>query len=321
MLMDTIFISIAAYKDRLLTNTINEAYSKAKYPANLVFGIFEQNTVDESINLDSFDFNNQIRYQRVDSETTKGVCWARKNVQAMFNNETYYFQIDAHMLFEQDWDEYFIDNLKETKKYHSKPIITAYPSNFDSVTFEKHLYTPNTVVVVGTDMSNGRDVAFKALGFSPPWGNSYYPSTHKIVHGYHLGACCIFAEGSFVNDIPYDDSIFFGGEEPMLTLRAWTHGYNIFHMGNLRVYHCWNKQYGGVVQKDYKEGQGQIYINAAKDYITRMINGEIIGEYGLGTVRTVCQYIDFSGIDYFNLVFNDKNKSVFDKPYYEQLTV
>ena len=321
MNMTTIFISIAAYKDKLLTNTINEAYSKAKFPTNLVFGVFEQNVVAESIDLDSFEFKDQIRYQRVDPETTKGVCWARKTIQSMYNNETYYFQIDAHMLFEQDWDENFINNLIELKKYHSKPIITAYPSNFNCYTFEKQLYKPDTVVIVGTDNNNKRAESFINLGFSPPWGNSNHPTQHKMVHGYHLGACCIFAEGSFIKEVPYDDSIFFGGEEPMLTLRAWTHGYNIFHMGNIRVYHCWNKQYGGIVQRDYKEGQGKVYVEIAKDYITRMINGEIKGEYGLGTHRTVRQYIDFSGIDYFNRVFNDKNKSVFDKPYYEQLTV
>ena len=48
--MTTIFISIAAYKDKLLPITINEAYSKAKYPHNLVFGVFEQNT-DEFVYL------------------------------------------------------------------------------------------------------------------------------------------------------------------------------------------------------------------------------------------------------------------------------
>ena len=90
--MDTIFISIAAYKDKLLPITINEAYSKAKHKDNLVFGIFEQHTESASINLDNFEFKSQIRYKRVDPETTKGVCWARKNIQNMYQNETYYFQ-------------------------------------------------------------------------------------------------------------------------------------------------------------------------------------------------------------------------------------
>ena len=122
--MTTIFISIAAYKDKLLPITINEAYSKAKYKDNLVFGIFEQNTDVDSINLNNFEFKDQIRYKRVDPETTKGVCWARKNVQDMYQNETYYFQIDAHTLFDQDWDEYIIDHLKESKKFSlfAKPI-------------------------------------------------------------------------------------------------------------------------------------------------------------------------------------------------------
>jgi hypothetical protein len=54
--METIFISIASYRDKLLANTINEAYSKAKHKDNLVFGVFEQNFENDSINLDDFEF-------------------------------------------------------------------------------------------------------------------------------------------------------------------------------------------------------------------------------------------------------------------------
>ena len=319
--METIFISIASYRDKLLANTINEAYSKAKYKDNLVFGVFEQNFENDSINLDDFEFKNQIKYSRVEPDPTKGVCWARTNVQKMFNDETYYFQIDAHMLFDENWDEFFIDNLKELKKYHNKPIITAYPLNFNCFTFEEKSYKQDTVSIVATDNDHGRDIKFKRLGYSPPWGNSYHPSQYKMVHGYHLGGCCIFSEGNFVRNIPYDDSIYFGGEEPMLTLRAWTHGYNIFHAGNIRVYHCWDKQYGGIVQRDlkYDSRESDSRDDRAKKYINSMIRGEIQGQFGIGRERTVEQYIEYSGLDFFNYIFNNKNEAIFSKPYFEQL--
>jgi len=320
MVMDTIFISIAAYKDKLLPITINEAYSKAKYKDNLVFGIFEQNTDVDSINLNNFEFKDQIRYKRVDPETTKGVCWARKNVQDMYQNETYYFQIDAHTLFDQDWDEYFINNLKELKQYHSKPIITAYPANFDQDTFERVKYESNTIAIVATDDDHGRKESFLAQGYSPPWGNPNYPATHRIVHGYHLGACCIFAEGQFVLDVPYNDAIFFGGEEPVLSLRAWTQGYNIFHIGNLKVYHCWGKNYGGIILRDILTEDAIAYMLQAKNYIRQLINGEIVGKYGLGNARTIQQYIEYSGLDFFNCKYHAR-ESMFTVPHYQQLAV
>jgi hypothetical protein len=318
--MTTIFISIAAYKDKLLPITINEAYSKAKHKDNLVFGIFEQNTEADSINLNNFEFNSQIRYSRIDPELTKGVCWARKNVQDMFQNEAYYFQIDAHTLFDQDWDEYFINNLKELKKYHNKPIITAYPATFDQDTFERVKYESGTVAIVATDDDHGRKESFIRLGYSPPWGNPNYPAKHQIVHGYHLGACCIFTEGDFVKDVPYDESVFFGGEEPILTIRAWTRGYNIFHLGNIRVYHCWGKNYGGIVLRDIRAEDSKSYVLQAKDYIRQMINGEIMGQYGLGNSRTIQQYIEYSGLDLFNCKYHVR-ELMFTKPYYEQLNI
>lgn len=319
--MNKIFISIASYKDPLLENTIKEAYSKARHKDNLVFGILEQNFETDSINLDNFEFKNQIRYSRVDPELSKGVCWARSIVQGMYDNEEYYFQIDSHMLFEENWDEYFISCFTELKRYHDKPIITGYPLNFNSDTFEKESpYPEDRIAVILTNNKRQRDKHFVTLGFSPPWGHVNYKTPHKMIHGYYIGACCLFAEGIFVKEIPYDDSIFFGGEEPMLTLRAWTHGYNIFHVGNLHVYHCWQRNYRVGVHNDLAPGRNEIHRKNTKNYIQRMIRGEITGRYGIGNVRSVQQYIDFSGIDYFNYVWQDKN-NIFEMPYYQQLTV
>ena len=40
--MNKIFINIAAYKDPDLINTINDAFTKAKYPKRVYIGVSEQ---------------------------------------------------------------------------------------------------------------------------------------------------------------------------------------------------------------------------------------------------------------------------------------
>lgn len=319
--MNTIFISIASYKDILLEKTINEAYSKAKYPNNLVFGIFEQNYESDSINLDNFAFKNQFKYKRIDPELAKGVCWARQLIQEMYSGEKYFFQIDSHMLFDQDWDEHFISCLEELKKYHNKPLITAYPTGFNPYTFEKGIYRPGTVSIIKTNDKQGRLKKFKSGGYLKGFGKQDHPSKHKMVYGYYIGACCIFSQGIFVEEVPYDDSIFFTGEEPALSIRAWTHGYNIFHISDLHVYHCWTRDYGVRVQEDLAPGQGWANLKRAKKHIQRLIHGEIVGKNGIGTERTTQHYVDFSGINFFNFTWTDRNKNVFGKPYYEPLTI
>ena len=63
----------------------------------------------------------------------------------MVSNESYFLQIDAHTLFEDEWDQTLINHLTEIKKYHSKPILTGYPNDFDADTLRKNLHVPNAV--------------------------------------------------------------------------------------------------------------------------------------------------------------------------------
>jgi hypothetical protein len=311
-----IFISIASYRDRLLKNTILEAYNKAKFRNNLVFGVFEQNNIEDSLNLDDFRFKDQIRYSRVDYQESKGVCWARKHVQDMYQDEEYYFQIDAHSLFDQNWDEYFINRLEEIRKYHAKPIITAYPHDFEHTTLRPKVnYQPNELLIIWT--GEERNPLFKTMGFCPPWGG-FRTSPHMAVHGFYLGACCIFTIGNFVRDVPYDDAIFFGGEEPMLALRAWTHGYNIFHTTNLHLYHCWQKSYGGVVHWDIDSSQKQQHEAHAIEHINKLVNNQVPAPYGLGTERTAEQYMSYSGVNYRSQEYKH-HPEMFTVPYYEKL--
>lgn len=312
-----IFISIASYKDALLKNTILEAYNKAHNKDRLVFGIFEQIHMSDCLDLGQFAFRDQIRYVRVNPETTKGVCWARQNIQSMYNDEEYYFQIDAHMLFDSGWDEYLIQQFEEIKRYNPKPIITAYPAHFKHDMSLIVNYEPKDLWIVGT--GEERNDKFEILGFCPPFGGPK-TSEHNAVHGFHLGACFLFSNGIFVREVPYDDAIFFGGEEPVLSIRAWTHGYDIFHIKNLRTYHCWDKPYGGIVQRDFRGDQHLIYQTAAAEYIDKLVRHQIPDPYGLGTARTVEQYMKYSGLNYYNRKFKE-NPKMFTVPYYKKVII
>jgi len=312
-----IFISIAAYRDALLKNTILEAYNKAEFKDRLVFGVFEQTSLPDCLDLGQFHFRDQIRWHRVDPEYTKGVCWARKHIQSMYRGEQYYFQIDAHMLFDPGWDKNLIDALEEIKRYNQKPIITGYPNGFEHDFSAKREYHPGHINIIST--SSDRNDKFQYMGFCPPYGGSI-ASQHRAVYGFHLGACFIFCDGNFVREVPYDDAVFFGGEEPILSLRAWTHGYDIFHIGELRTWHCWHKPYGGVVQRDLENGLGQVYMDQAREYIEKLVSRQVSGPYGLGNQRTVEQYIKYSGLNYFKKEFNE-NPEMFKVPYYTKLTV
>ena len=44
-----------------------------------------------------------------------------------------------------------------------------------------------------------------------------------------LAAGLVFARGAFLREVPMDPQVYFQGEEVSLAIRAYTHGYNLYH--------------------------------------------------------------------------------------------
>ena len=128
-----IFVQIASYRDPELIPTIKSCLENAKYPQNLVFGICRQfHPEDKFDDLTEYEMDNRFRILNVPFEKTKGVCWARNQVQQLYNEEEYTLQIDSHMRFEKNWDEDMVKMIKQLqKKGHKKPLLTGYVSSYN----------------------------------------------------------------------------------------------------------------------------------------------------------------------------------------------
>lgn len=316
-----IFVSIASYRDKLLELTIKDAYNKARYKDSLVFGVFEQNLQEFSINPKDFDFSDKIRYTRIDPQYARGCCWARSNIQSMWEGEEYYLQIDSHTIFDDYWDVRLIDNLDLLKIYHNKPIITGYPKGFDFIengNYNKHQSE-------GTHGLTARDFPIEE--------NPYFlrmqsvNSKQEITHGFLMSAGFQFTEGKIVEEVPYDPFLFFEGEEQSYTLRCWTRGYNFFHTPNDPIYHLYGTT-NKILLWDDKDSDQQRNnhwnekSNYAKDRLSKLMNEEIKGIYGFGSDRTLRQYESWTGIDFFGKELSEKSKTgegIFDLDYTESI--
>ncbi len=128
-----IFVQIASYRDPQLIQTIEDMISKSKFPENLRIGICRQYHPDDKFDdLSVYENDERFRVVNVLYNESKGVCWARHQVQQLYQGEEYTLQIDSHMRFEQDWDVEMIDMIKELQKDgYDKPLLTGYVSSFD----------------------------------------------------------------------------------------------------------------------------------------------------------------------------------------------
>ena len=87
---DTIFISIASYRDKELIPTIKDCLERAKYPDRLRFTIcWQHSKEDKWDNLDEFKNDRRFNIIDINYKDSRGACWARSQIQKFYDKETY----------------------------------------------------------------------------------------------------------------------------------------------------------------------------------------------------------------------------------------
>jgi hypothetical protein len=126
--------------------------------------------------------------------------------------------------------------------------------------------------------------------------------------GFHMAAGFIFTHGRFVYEVPYDPHLYFEGEEQTLSVRAWTHGWDIYHTTDVPIYHLYStgdvatthREVHWSPNSDKERNQRWWELdNKSKARMTALLQHNAdLGIYGLGNARTLAEYANFSGIDY-----------------------
>ena len=311
---ERIFISIASYCDPMLQFTVNDAWLKAKQPDRLRFGIVDQSPPEQRQVLPNEFARRHIRYVHVHPSDTRGVCWARSLAMTLYQGEEWFFQIDSHMLFEPGWDERLIAQTRECQAINPRCIVSSYPNPFEMVNgaaIPKPTTDKVLAHIVKPDSQFENDhptLSFQAIAVDQD----------APVRGFHLGAGCLFAPGDFVSVLPYDPHLYFHGEEQSLAVRAFTHGWDIFHVSGLPVYHLYNvgdnaknRPLHWSEDEDKQRQQRWWELDAAaKTRLRRLVfDGADLGIHGLGRERSLADYARFSGINYIDRRIDEPARS------------
>jgi hypothetical protein len=128
----TIFVQIASYRDPELLKTLEDMLKNAKRPQNLRIGLCRQYNPDDGFdNVDQYREDKRFRILDVHYTETKGACWARNQIQQLYEDEMYTLQLDSHMRFAPDWDETLIGMVKQLQEMGiPKPLLTAYVPSY-----------------------------------------------------------------------------------------------------------------------------------------------------------------------------------------------
>ena len=289
---NTIFISIASYRDPQLLPTIRDCIKNAKHPENLRFGIAWQK--DESESLEEFANDKRFRVLAIPFKESQGTCWARNKIQSLYKKEKYHLQLDSHHRFSPDWDEKCIGMIKQLqKKGHKKPLLTAYISSFDPDN------DPQARINIPWKMNFDRFIPEGAVFFLPA-SIDEYKELNCPVPARFVSAHFIFTLGKWIEEVPYDPYYYFHGEEINLAVRSYTWGYDLFHPHIVVMWHEYTRK-GRTKHWDdvplWGEMNNKSHLGNRKLFEMDNEKKDIdFGVYDFGKARTLRDYERYSGL-------------------------
>jgi len=247
---DSLFVSIASYRDENCLNTLLQAFQKAKNPEKLFIGLVQQNCVENCLSgilengkvietepdencYDAFCStkvgkpyceSGHIRHLFLEESLSLGPYMARFFASKLWYGEEWFLQIDAHMTFLQDWD--FISKQMLKNAPTKRPVISHYPPPH-TASLEEKSSLPAARLCGPTFSDDQGEAQIIRLGFT-----DYYDKKKLKQPRFapFAGAGLFLAHSDFLKDVPYDPFLpwMFMGEEIIMSARLWTNGYDIY---------------------------------------------------------------------------------------------
>lgn len=303
---NTLFVFVISFNEKELLTTIKSAYDNAYNPENIFFGVYEQRTDGDFVDLSKYK---NVKKVEVFYEFPRGTGVARLNSFMLNNNETYCMAVDSHTLFDPDWDTILIKKIKDLKLNYDKPIISY---NIDHWTRDKNSNivmhkTFNPAILKPTTRIENNKHYFEIYseGFLPDIDHKeYYLSSGQF----------IFGEMAAFKECMPDPRIFFYGEEQLLALRLCTRGWRIFSL-NINVLH-----HKGVTEEDWEEqnywraisrtmechkafskSDLEHFMVPLKGITYGILSGKELGYWGAPDINSYEEYIEKLGFDYRKL--------------------
>jgi len=288
----TIFVQIASYRDAELLPTLRDCLKKAAHPENLRFGICWQH--DETEDLGRFLADLRFRVISIPYQDSKGVCWARNAIQSLYDGETYTLQLDSHHRFIPQWDSALINMMRSV--HSEKPLLTTYAPHYEPRKPKPPKSAP-WKIAFDHFTQDGRLL-------TRPKVIDDYRGLAKPIRARFYSAHFAFAPGAFCQEVKHDPRLYFLGEEITIAVRAFTHGYDLYHPNRLILWHEYTRNYRRKHWDDHIDGSDPWHLRdaVARSRVAALLGQESssvdLGEFGLGTARTLADYERYAGINF-----------------------
>lgn len=278
--MDKIFISLAAYRDPDLINTVRSFYNNAKYPERLFFSLVSHEGDETNFDF-SFIPNNQISYNKIDYRLADGACSGRHLANSLLSEKYKYFlHTDSHSRASKEWDENLIEYYNScSAKWGNDYIFTKYPHGF-KIDWDED---GNGTDVINPDNNSMHKVI-------PVWDEIEclyllrWEPIEDLKYGDKVyGFCANFAFGSVkaFMKAPYDPYMYFLGEEISLGIRLSVKGVNLVAPAINAIWTNYDRDNG---RRNFHWVDNNIWgirDKSARHRVNDLFKGKDLGVYGL----------------------------------------
>mmetsp|Transcript_24137 Transcript_24137/g.50125 ORF Transcript_24137/g.50125 Transcript_24137/m.50125 type:complete len:749 (-) Transcript_24137:2633-4879(-) len=317
----TVFVAIPSYRDKETWPTIKSLIQMARYPGRFYIGVVWQVDTKSQQEMDMFTSGKDIITTLKSShwENTKnlrsiivgytqstGPCYARYLAQTLHRGEDYVLQIDSHMRFRPNWDEYLIAQLHKcgSSSEKGKAVLTAYPPGYELPCGPgEDAETRGTILVpwkFGDDgilRQKGR-LLRREYTHSDSFGQNHNDNIPCLLYAGGFN----FFQSSLLDVCSYDRKLhgLFFGEEISMAVRLFTHGYDLFAPPESVCYHLWKRN---PLRNIAIHRQN---LAVEKEDAISVVREQVRGRgRGLGTIRVAEQFALQLGVNFETLTLSD----------------
>ena len=309
---ERILVHLPAYREPELIPTIKSALDNAEYPERIFFGICRQfNPEDKFDDLSEFKNDYRFKVKNILYTEAKGLAYARKVInEELLGDEEFVCQLDAHHRFDKNWDSTLIRWYHELKEEGYNPLICGYLPYYDPYNDPQKRVREPWLSEAACFYPHGT-IFIRPSGFSN-WKELTKPYPARFISGHFC-----FGPNKWAKEIRHDPNIFFAGEEINLTVRSFTHGYDLFHPHRVVIWHATMREERGdmlVWDDQHKRGDDMWWKgnDLARARIRQLLrvedNGFDLTGYDLGTKRTLRDYEKYAGIHFKKKAFQQHTR-------------
>jgi hypothetical protein len=285
---ERIYVQIPAYRDLELIPTVTDLLGQARNPKDLTVGIAWQFGPGEEGMGQALRQLPGVQVLGITAAESQGCNWARQLLQERWDGQEYTLFLDSHHRFVPDWDESLLRMYRGLRESGvERPILTSYLPAYDPV----------------TDPAGRIETVYRMTVAERYWRMPFQLVGHPVrdwrrltsptAAGY-VSLHMLFAEGRFNEQVPFDPGVYFFADEVAVALRAYTHGYDLFHPHVVLGWHLYDRRTRTTHWADHPDWGARNQVSIER--LRQLFSGTLMDEYALGTVRTISAYESYAQV-------------------------